>query len=45
MKGKAIKEADFELALDSYYGMVGWDQNGVPTKARLEELGIAWLKS
>jgi aldehyde:ferredoxin oxidoreductase len=43
LKDKIMKESDFELALDTYYGMVGWDQNGVPTKATLEELGIGWL--
>lgn len=43
LKDKAIQEADFIKARDTYYGMVGWDQNGVPTKARLEELGISWL--
>jgi aldehyde:ferredoxin oxidoreductase len=25
-----------------YYGMIGWDNNGVPTPANLGELGIEW---
>jgi len=27
--------------LDDYYETRGWDKNGVPTPARLAELGIA----
>ncbi len=29
-------------AIELYYGMMGWDKNGVPTKAKLEELDIGW---
>jgi len=29
-------------ALELYYGMMGWDENGVPTRAKLEELDIGW---
>jgi len=23
--------------------MMGWDENGVPTRAKLEELDVAWV--
>jgi aldehyde:ferredoxin oxidoreductase len=28
-----------------YYGMMNWDENGVPTTAKLHELGLGWLAS
>jgi aldehyde:ferredoxin oxidoreductase len=28
--------------LPEYYTLRGWDENGVPTKERLNELGIEW---
>jgi aldehyde:ferredoxin oxidoreductase len=31
---------DLEPMLDEYYRIMGWDANGVPTEARLEELGM-----
>ena len=30
-------------ALSTYYAMCGWDAEGRPTRAKLEELGIAWV--
>ena len=34
-----------EEILDDYYALRGWDKNGVPTKERLEELGLgAYVK-
>jgi aldehyde:ferredoxin oxidoreductase len=30
--------------LDEYYRFRGWDEDGVPTKGRLEELGLAGLR-
>jgi aldehyde:ferredoxin oxidoreductase len=38
-----IKGETFELdrLLDDYYDERGWDANGIPTRVRLEELGIA----
>ncbi|MGD8735813.1 MAG: aldehyde ferredoxin oxidoreductase family protein [Anaerolineae bacterium] len=38
-----IKGETFELdrLLDDYYDERGWDANGIPTRERLEELGIA----
>lgn len=29
-------------AIITYYNMMGWDNKGVPTRAKLEELEIAW---
>ncbi len=42
LKGVAIKEAELAQAVDTYYGMMGWDKNGVPSRAKLQELGIGW---
>jgi aldehyde:ferredoxin oxidoreductase len=42
LKGVAIKEAELAQSVDTYYGMMGWDRNGVPTQAKLQELGIGW---
>ena len=43
-KDKAPKESDFTQALDNFYGMIGWDNNGKPTPVKLEELGVGWVK-
>ena len=29
-------------ALELYYNMAGWGNNGVPTKAKLAELDLLW---
>jgi aldehyde:ferredoxin oxidoreductase len=39
-KGRKIDRKEFELALSNYYGVRGWDENGVPTKEKLIELRI-----
>jgi aldehyde:ferredoxin oxidoreductase len=41
--GMSIAPADLERAKDTYYAMAGWDQQGVPTRGKLEELGIGWV--
>lgn len=42
--GLAIDENEVERAVDTYYGMAGWDQDkATPTRAKLEELGIGWV--
>lgn len=38
--GKEIGERAFRSALDAYYGLRGWDENGVPSEAKLAELGV-----
>jgi len=43
LKGVAIKANELTDAVDSYYGMVGWDKDGSPTTAKLQELGIEWV--
>jgi aldehyde:ferredoxin oxidoreductase len=39
-KGAIISEADLKIMLDEYYEARGWDNQGVPSKAKLVELGI-----
>ena len=39
----AVTEAEMAAALPTYYAMCGWDAEGRPTRAKLEELGIAWV--
>jgi len=42
--GWKIDRDEFETALDTYFEMCGWDvQTGVPTQAKLEELGLDWV--
>jgi aldehyde:ferredoxin oxidoreductase len=36
----AGKAADLEMQLAEYYDVRGWDKEGVPTKHKLEELGL-----
>jgi aldehyde:ferredoxin oxidoreductase len=31
-----------QKAIKTYYGMIGWKRNGIPSKEKLEELDIAW---
>jgi aldehyde:ferredoxin oxidoreductase len=39
-KDKVVPESEFEKALTEYYRLWGWDDQGRPTKATLEELGL-----
>jgi aldehyde:ferredoxin oxidoreductase len=41
--GMTFEPAELERAKDLYYAMCGWDPQGVPTRAKLEELSIAWV--
>jgi len=43
--GDAIDQEAFEAALTQYYRMAGWDDEGVPTTAKLDELGLSWTAS
>lgn len=43
LKGHHVDRKTFGEALQLYYGMMGWDQDGRPTRAKLEELGVGWL--
>ena len=40
--GTAIDPKEFEDALDLYYQLMGWSKNGIPTQAKLVDLGIDW---
>jgi aldehyde:ferredoxin oxidoreductase len=39
---KGINPVKFAEARKTYYRMMGWDESGIPTLARLEELDIGW---
>jgi aldehyde:ferredoxin oxidoreductase len=43
LKGHAIDKEQFQRGLKLYYGMMGWTEEGVPTEAKLEELGVGWI--
>jgi aldehyde:ferredoxin oxidoreductase len=42
--GAAVDRDQFEAALDVYYAMLGWTANGIPTRAKLADLGISWVE-
>ena len=38
-----IDREELRQAIKLYYGMMGWDpETGVPTVAKLHELGVGW---
>lgn len=39
-QGSFVKRSDFELMLDEFYEISGWDKTGAPTDAKLKELGL-----
>lgn len=41
--GLTVSREDFERTKELYYEMAGLDEEGVPTKARLLELGLDWI--
>ncbi len=39
----AVDASQLREAIHTYYGMMGWnEETGIPTRGRLEELGIGW---
>ena len=44
-KGAMVTQAELDLLLDDYYESRGWTSEGVPTAAKLEELGMEDLLS
>jgi aldehyde:ferredoxin oxidoreductase len=42
--GEAVDRDQFEAALDTYYALLGWTANGIPTRAKLADLGISWVE-
>ena len=41
--GVIVTDGELEQAKALYYQMAGWDENGIPTRAKLKELGLGWL--
>jgi aldehyde:ferredoxin oxidoreductase len=41
--GIALTQAEFEGGLDEFYRLSGWDEQGTPTRERLEKLGVGWV--
>jgi aldehyde:ferredoxin oxidoreductase len=42
--GIALGKKEIKRALDTYFAMAGWDvETGVPTRQKLEELGLEWV--
>ena len=42
LSSTAVDPEKLENAKTAYYHMMGWDDQGVPTRTKLEELDIAW---
>ncbi len=40
LKGKKMTREFFHELLQKYYRLRGWDENGIPTSTKLEELGL-----
>ena len=40
VKGYKLDRQKFQQLLRTYYELRGWDENGIPTRAKLEELGL-----
>lgn len=44
--GTKLNKEDFEIALEKYYELAGWDrETGNPTKETLKRLGLEWVMS
>lgn len=43
--GIALTHEEVEFALDEYYKLAGWTNDGKPTKAQLEKLDLAWVSA
>ncbi len=41
--GVAVSRQEFEFARALYYQMAGWDEQGRPTRAKLDELALGWV--
>ncbi len=40
----AVDHKELSSAIHTYYGMMGWDSEGVPRRETLEGLGIGWVQ-
>jgi aldehyde:ferredoxin oxidoreductase len=44
-KGSFVSQEELDILLDGYYEARGWTREGVPTKAKIKELGLeAYVK-
>lgn len=43
--GVMIPPEQLAQAIQTYYAIAGWDENGVPSQAKLDELGIGWASA
>ena len=41
--GVAVTREEMEAAQALYYQMLGWDEHGRPTRAKLQELALGWV--
>jgi aldehyde:ferredoxin oxidoreductase len=41
--GVIVTVEEIEAAKDLYFEMLGWDENGKPRRAKLEELALGWV--
>ena len=41
-QGELISQTDLDTMLDEYYEARGWTREGVPTRAKLEELRLGY---
>ena len=39
----SIKPDELKSAITNYYKMMGWNEDGIPTKSKLEELELDWI--
>lgn len=40
--GVTVDRDQLEAAIDLYYALLGWTANGIPTRAKLIDLGVPW---
>ena len=43
LKGFKLGKEKFEEAKKTYFGMMGWDEKGIPRREKLQELDIEWV--
>lgn len=43
LEGDKLSKDEFKQAIATYYHMMGWNEEGVPTKTKLAELNIGWV--
>jgi aldehyde:ferredoxin oxidoreductase len=43
VKGETITKEALQHALDEYYALRGWSSKGIPTRSKLEGLGLGYV--